>query len=391
MPRLRIGYLTYALDRPLTGVTRVALELGKALRATGECDLVYLTTYRHGPFADDGSTSQYLAGCSLLPGLMTLGGPQIAVAARRHHLDLVHDPMGICPFPPLPGSRSFARVVTLYDAIAFHYPEGYPWFNNFLHRRYIPAMVRNADRIFIGSAHARDDLRQFLGLASDQFDVVPFGVSSAFRPVPAVEAHAVAARYGLTGPYVLTIGAPQPRKNLVRLVEAFALARQQAPGLRLAIAGPNLWHYEGIAQQIRALGLGDSVAMLGYVPDADLPALYSAAQLFAFPSLYEGFGLPVIEAMACGTPVVCSNASSIPEVAGDAAVLVGPTDVGAIADAMLRIVQDPALGASLRQRGTAQAAHFTWQQAARQTLDGYQRVLDRRRTANGSLTVRRTP
>jgi glycosyltransferase involved in cell wall biosynthesis len=167
------------------------------------------------------------------------------------------------------------------------------------------------------------------------------------------------------------VGTLQPRKNLGRLLEAVALLREQAqrgeaPGL--VIAGRKGWLYDPVFQQVERLGLEREVVFPGYVPQEDLPALLSGARLFVFPSLYEGFGLPVLEAMACGTPVVCSNVSSLPEVAGDAAFLVDPRDVKGMAEAMNRLLQDEGLRAEVVERGYRRVRQFSWDRCARETL-----------------------
>jgi glycosyltransferase involved in cell wall biosynthesis len=394
---MRVGLLTYGLDRPLSGTTRVAYELGRALSAVGGCEVVYLTPHRHGPFRAGESSasgasyalgmakvtnrSWYLPGCRLLPGLLLLGGPLLALAARRLRLDVVHDPIGISPFTLGRWAGDVKRVVTLHDAIAFRYPEGYPWLNNFVHRRYVPATLPNVDQVITVSAHARSELAQFLPPPASTAAVVPNGLDRQFHPLPQEQARAVAARCGLRGRFVLGVGARQARKNHARLIEAFARVRAALPSmpdLQLAMAGPTQWRGAELAERIDSLGLRGAVVDLGYVPDADLPALYTAATAFAFPSLYEGFGLPVLEAMACGTPVVTSNTTSLPEVAGDAALLVNPCDADAIAHALRRLLTDGPLRQDLRTRGLARAARFTWDRTARETVAVYRRLVDAR-------------
>ena len=376
--RLRVGLLTYGVNRPLSGVTRVALELGRALQDDDRCDVTFLTPYRIGPFRGGRTArSWYLPACERLPALTVLGGPLIALAARRLRLDLVHDPVGVSPFTLGRWAGRFGRIVTIHDAIAFRYPEGYPRLNNLLHRHYIPATLPNVDAVITVSEAARGDLLAHLGLPGERVRVVASGVSDRFRPVPSEEARQVAARLGLDGPFILSVGARQARKNVPRLLEAFAALRARGIRHRLALAGPTLWSDPTLSATLARHGLGDAVVSLGYVDEQDLPALYSAADLFVLPSLLEGFGLPVLEAMACGTPVVCSNTSSLPEVAGDAALLVGPLDIGEIADAMARVLADAALAAELRRRGLERAARFSWQGTARATVAVYRDVASR--------------
>jgi len=186
----------------------------------------------------------------------------------------------------------------------------------------------------------------------------------------------VRRRDGLRGPYILFVGNLEPRKNLVRLIEAFGRlkARHTLPH-QLIVAGKRGWLYRSIFEAVERLGLRDDVIFTGYVPAEDLPALYAMADLFAFPSLYEGFGLPVLEAMACGTPVLTARTGSLPEVAGEAAWYVDPLDVEALADGMARILTDPGTRADLVDRGLLQAKRFTWAKTAAATLDIYRRTL----------------
>ena len=370
---MRLGFLTYGLDRPLSGVGRVALELGRALHGLDDTEVTFLTPYRRGPFVGEpGVRRVYLPGCRTLPGLMLLGGAAIALVARAMRLDVVHDPVGVSPFTLGRWAGRFRRVVTIHDAIAFQNPGGYPWLNNLLHRRYVPATLGNTDLVATVSRDARRALAQHLRRPEEQIAVVPNGVSARFAPVPAEAARAVAARHGLVGEYLLYVGAFQARKNLIRLLDAFERARPGLPGVELALAGPTQWRYPELAERLRRAA---GVRVLRYVPEEDLPALYSAASAFVLPSLYEGFGIPVLEAMACGTPVVCSDAGPLPEVTGGSALLVSPTDVEAIAAALTRVTNDRALAATLRERGFERARQFTWERAAGTYRDLYGRLL----------------
>jgi len=373
--RLRVGLLAYGLERPISGVSRVALELGRALLERPDCQVTFLTPYRRGPFAGEpGVRRVYLPGCRLLPGLMLLGGPLIALAARALDLDVVHDPIGVSPFTLGRWAGRFRRLVTIHDAIAFEYPQGYPWLNNLLHRVYVPLTLGNVDAVATDSRHAQRALSRFLGLAPERVPVVPLGAASRPEPVAAAEVAAVRARYRLPGPYVLYVGAFKRHKNVLGLLAAFAAARGRLSGFKLALAGPSQWRFPELEAEIDRLGLRDDVEVLGYVPDEDLLPLYAGAAVYALPSLHEGFGIPVLEAMACGTPVVSSNASSLPEVAGDAALLVDPHDTAGIADALVRVASDRALADDLRRRGRARAAEFTWARTAGGYVELYRRL-----------------
>jgi glycosyltransferase involved in cell wall biosynthesis len=228
--------------------------------------------------------------------------------------------------------------------------------------------LRAARQVIAISQATKDDLLRHYGADPARVSVVHHGLSAGFRPAEPPAVAAARARHGLAAPYLLYVGTVQPRKNLQRLIEAFALVAAEYADLSLVIAGRRGWLTEAIERRAGQLGLASRVRFLGYLPDEDLPALLSGAAAFVFPSLYEGFGMPVLEAMACGAPVLTASDSSLPEVAGDAALLVDPTDVHAIAAGLRQIVGDERLRADLRARGLARAAAFTWERCARETL-----------------------
>lgn len=266
--------------------------------------------------------------------------------------------------PPLRGGRA---AVTIHDLSFLRVPETADAGLRAYLSAAVPRAVTRADHVFADSAHTRQDLIDLLGVPPDRISVLLSATSPHFRRVEDAAALAeVRARYGLDGPFILGLGTLEPRKNLARLMEAFARLRAEGVAHHLILVGGRGWLDDPIFAHVERLGLRDSARFLGYVPDADLPALYSLADAFAFPSLYEGFGLPPLEALACGTPTVVSDTSSLPEVVGDAALLVPPTDVDALAAALRRLLDDAALGARLRVAGPSRAASFSWDTAARQ-------------------------
>jgi glycosyltransferase involved in cell wall biosynthesis len=284
-------------------------------------------------------------------------------------LDIFYSPDFVLP----PTLRTTRTLLTVHDLSFLHYPDAFvPSLRQYL-ERVVPRSVARADRVLADSESTRDDLIAYFGTASEKIEVLYSGVDVRFQPEKEPgEEERLRAKYGLDAPYVFSVGTLQPRKNYVHLIKAFAnLHPADLPhaNLQLAIAGGRGWLYEDILAE--AENHGDRVRVLGFVNDVDLPALLRNAALFAFPSLYEGFGLPVLEAMACGTPVVCSNASSLPEVAGDAALLVDPHDIDGLAKAMARALEDDALRGEMIAKGLTQAARFTWEGSARQLLDEF--------------------
>jgi glycosyltransferase involved in cell wall biosynthesis len=225
----------------------------------------------------------------------------------------------------------------------------------------------------VDSLATKEDLTAFYGVRPERMTVVYPGRDESLHPIRDEGTLAsVRARYGLGERYILFMGTLQPRKNLVRLVEAFSELGD--PGMQLVLAGKRGWLAEPIFQRVEELGVARAVCFPGYVEDGDLPALLSGAACFAFPSLYEGFGFPVLEAQACGTPVVASSASSVPEVAGEAALYVDPLDSGALARALARILQDGPLRTALIEKGFANVQRFSWRRCAEQVLAVLERV-----------------
>lgn len=275
------------------------------------------------------------------------------------------------PAHVLPLIHPRASVVTVHDLGYLFYPEAHKPAD----RRYLDWSTRwNAHQaavVLADSQATKADLVRAYGAPEDKIQVVYLGRDESLKQVTnPLRLAAVRARYDLAQRYLLYVGTLQPRKNLARVVQAFEriCGRPELAGVQLVLAGKQGWLYESLFAQVAAQGLEERVIFPGYIPDEDLPALLSAATAFVFPSLYEGFGIPVLEAGGCGVPVITSNTSSLPEVAGDAALLVDPLDVDAIADAMYRLVTDPELTAELRRRGHENVKRFSWEKCARETL-----------------------
>ncbi|MCG8350756.1 MAG: glycosyltransferase family 4 protein [Chloroflexales bacterium] len=385
---LRIGYLTYGLDREPTGIGRYALELLRALGDLSVVKVVVLATETedryglHKQFA-----YQQLPGCRLLPVTLTLGNALLGPLSRLHQLDIIHDPNGIAPF--LGASGGVRRVITIHDTFAYTTPETHNWLDNWRFRWHLPAAARRADAVITVSEQSRGDLLRYLRLSEQRVHVIGEGVDPRFRPLSEpVQREQVLQKYGVRPPYLLYVGGINPRKNIVRLLEAFARLRPSYPALTLVIGGKRQWRTAEIAAAVKRDDIASELHFTGYVADADLPALYSGAEAFVFPSLHEGFGLPPLEAMACGTPVITSNVSALPEVVGAAALTVDPCDVGALTTAMVRVLDDQALRMTLIRRGIDRAAKFTWRQAALQTLELYQMLVADPKSAALSIRSR---
>jgi glycosyltransferase involved in cell wall biosynthesis len=274
--------------------------------------------------------------------------------------------------------RKGRRVVTVHDLTCLHFPQFHPWTRRTLFRLGIRRAARLADAIIVPSSATKSDLVARFPATEPKIHVIPEAHGEQFLPLSPTATTRVIGQYGLQyRDYLLFAGNVEPRKNLLAVIEAYnRLRRRVGSAPCLAIAGGEGWKNRPIHHAAAASPFAGDIRFLGRVTDAELPALMNGALAFVYPSLYEGFGLPPLEAMACGTPVITSNRSSLPEVVGAAALLVDPGDTGELADAMARIVDDEPLREDLRERGLKQAQSFSWDETARMTVRVYESVLD---------------
>lgn len=295
----------------------------------------------------------------------------LSVELARHRLDILHSPDMI---PPQRGARR--HVIAIHDLHFLHYPQFMTAASRRYYRDQIAWAVRHADHILPISHATRDDLGNLLHVPAEKMTVHMLGVDDAFRPLPPAEVDAARARLGLPESYILFVSTFEPRKNIPGLLDAYRLLRADVPDVPpLVLAGRRGWLYEEIFGRAGALGLADHVIWLESPATEDLPAIYSGAAVFVLPSHYEGFGLPALEAMACGTVPVVANRSALPEVVGDGGLLVDPDDPADIANALHRVLADSALRGRLRTAGLARAAELTWRHTAEITREVYRALL----------------
>ncbi|MBN1679349.1 MAG: glycosyltransferase family 4 protein [Anaerolineae bacterium] len=295
----------------------------------------------------------------------------LSVELARFRLDLLHSPDMI---PPGRGARR--HVITVHDLNFLHYPQFMTAASLRYYNDQITWAVRHADHILVDSEATRDDLGNLLGVPAGNMTVHMLGVNEAFHPLPDADVVACRERLGLPESYILFVGTFEPRKNIPGLLDAYARLRQDSANIPpLVMVGRRGWLYGDIFARVEDLNLARHVIWLENVPEADLPAIYNGAAVLVLPSHYEGFGLPALEAMACGTPSVVANRSSLPEVIGEAGVLVDPDDTDDLAHAIQRLLGDAALYERLRTAGLARAATFTWHKTASVVLQVYRNVL----------------
>lgn len=385
---MKVAFDGGGLSRPESGTGRYTLELLRGLARAGSGDRVTVffndrTRPRPDVTLPEGMdlVNPGWPDRMLRPMWERLGWPPVerfvGEADVFHASDWIH--------PPL---RRAALVATVHDVGPLQHPEWYAPDVAARHRAIHRSLVDRGARVVTVSEFTRRELLALGGLPEDRVHAVASGVSRDFRPVDG--ARAVAARRGLDRPFVLYVGTREPRKNLMGLVDAFGRVAERVADVDLALVGvrPRLearavqgveaWVGDELEERVAGMGLTDRVRVVGQVPRVDLPALYTAAAVFAFPTLYEGFGLPILEAMACGTPVVASDRTAVPEVAGDAAVLVDPTRPEALAEALIRVLRSPEETDRLRAAGRARAATFSWDRTAKETRSVYERAAEAR-------------
>lgn len=295
----------------------------------------------------------------VLPAVLARLRPEVC-----HFTNSVAPLASPCPF-----------VITLHDMSLFLHSRTQPRKSLVLIRTLIPRVVRRAAAIIAVSHSTRDDILSVLGPPPEKVHVVYEAPGPEHRVIrEGTELDRVRHRYGLSRSFVLAVGTVEPRKNLGRLVQALAEVRRRGRTEELVLIGQLGWKYRALLRQIDRLNLGNAVRFLGYVPDEDLPAVYNLASVLAFPSLYEGFGLPIVQSMACGTPVLTSNRSAMAEVGAGAALLVDPTKVDALADGLERLLADRDLREQLRAAGLSRAAEFSWSSVAARTVQLYEAI-----------------
>jgi alpha-1,3-rhamnosyl/mannosyltransferase len=376
---MRVALNAWSLMSPHTGIASYTRNLILALRDLGEVEplLFYGFSWsralREAPIPGMGPLKAMVKRLLPAPYALTRALQQIRFTQGTSRLkpELYHEPSF------LPFRFAGPTVVTVHDLSPIRYPDTHPKGRIKELEKRLPAAIASAAAVIVDSDFVRREVIGHFGVNPDRVTAIHLGVSGAFRPRAAPDIAPVMQKYGLCHRgYMLAVGTLEPRKNLIQVISAHAVlperVRRNTP---LVIAGMKGWLTQELEARIRAAEKRDDVRWLGYVPPDALSALYAGAQLFVYPSLYEGFGLPVLEAMASGVPVITSNQASLPEVAGDAAIMVDPHDRDALRDAMLRLMEDEK---EVRRRvdlGLAQAARFTWRNCAEKTLAVYRKAL----------------
>ncbi|RZI41652.1 glycosyltransferase family 1 protein [Herbaspirillum sp. HC18] len=376
--RVRVGINAVPILSPLTGVGQYTYRLITELRQLlpQQPWLFYGTSWDQEirTAAAPGAREINNAIKQLLPHphLVTrfLKQTRFSAGARKHRITLYHEPAYL--------AYRFAgpTVVTMHDLSWVRHPETHPLARLREMNRFMPKVVERATHIMVDSEFVRGEVMSYYGVPPDRVTTVLLGVAPEFQPLGLERCTPVLKRFDLQyGQYQLAVGTLEPRKNLSTVIASFAqLPQTLRRRFPLVIVGMNGWGMESFSDSLKHMMADGEVRMLGYVGQEELPALYSGARLFVYPSLYEGFGLPPLEAMACGVPVIASRRASLPEVVGDAGLLVEPLDDAAISQHMRALIEDDALHAALGKSGLERARQFTWRKFAHETISVYRKV-----------------
>jgi len=362
---MRIGIEACILTRPLTGVGIYTSRLVSAMAKLDGVEGIVL--FANGDIPDFDAPNvrtvryrnrvQHLAIQLELPKLLA-----------ENRIDILHGPNF---YLPLRGKTPMA--VTIHDLSSQFFP-GQHSFKHRLSQKFLRPSMKKAERIIAVSEFTSQEIGRYCPSAEGKIRVVHNGVGENFVPAGDVAKAEIVQRYGLPDRFALFVGTLEPRKNVGHLIEAFGKA-SNIEDLKLVIAGGKGWLYDEIFESVKKLGLEDRVIFPGYIPSEDLPALYSSAEFFCYPSIYEGFGLPVLESMACGTPVLTSFNSSMSEVAGEAALLADPMDIDSISEGISKLASEEELRKNLAERGLWRAKKFSWKSCATKTLDIYREIM----------------
>ena len=376
---MRIAFNTTSLLSPLTGIGQYSRHLAMGLAGHQDIDAEFF----YGAFWSREVHCEPLpVAANLLPWVRnhvpfayalrrSMQSRQFAQRTQQQRFDVYHE-SGSLPLP-----FDGPTVLTVHDLAWIRYPQMHPSKRVQAMNKYFEPGLRRAALILTDSEFIKRELIDVFGVQPERIRSVPLGVEPMFRPRSAEETQSLLSRHDLMhGQYLLTVGTLEPRKNLQTALHAYMLLPQKIrKRFPLVLAGMNGWHMSALEQQIAPLVAAGEVRRLGYLPRAELATVVAGALALIYPSIYEGFGLPPLEAMACGVPVIASGVSSLPEVVGDAGLLIDPHDTEAVAQAMQRLVTDPGSRLHLSQKALARSGQFSWSKCVEQTIDAYRQVL----------------
>ena len=367
---MKIGFIATHIDIGMGGVSTYSYELIKNLSEMDKNNDYYLIHTCPKDIDVYNSNHDFLMR-SVFPNYLW----RIAIGPLKlkkiKNLDIVHDPYDI---GPLSFKMPFKKIITVHDMAYFFFPRISGLKIIIGHKVLFNKTLKTADKIIAISNSTKEDLITYFKVPEDKIVVIPHGVSEKFKQLDEEDISKSTQKYQLNFPYILYVGSLESRKNILNLIKAFYELKMKNIEQKLVIVGKTNENKKILSRFIKNHNLQNDIVFTGFVADDDLPALYNAADLFVYPSIYEGFGLPPLEAMACGTPVITSNISSLPEVVGDAGIMIDHSNVEALAEAMRDVLADESLRNSIISKGLKRAKMFNWKKCAKETLKVYEEV-----------------
>lgn len=368
---MHIGFISTHIDSGKGGIARYSYELIKNLNIIDKGNEYYLIHNKINNYVQLSNKNILLR--SPFPDTIWRFSVAPIMLKYLNHLDLVHDPY---PIGPLSFNMPFKKIVTVCDLAHIFFPKTATFRLKLSHRLFLSKTLSNADKIIAISQSTRNDLKNYLKIPEEKIQVIYLGVDERFRQLSDQEIDDIKIKYSIQYPFILYVGGLEPRKNILTLIKSFYKIKKRGIKHKMVLTGKRSWNYRKIFDCIHQLNLQKEIVYLEYVPDVDLPSLYNAADLFVYPSIYEGFGFPPLEAMACGTPVITSNTSSLPEVVGNAGIMANPRDVNDIANALNEVLSNEDLKYGMVKKGLEQAKKFEWITCAKETLKNYEKVIN---------------
>ena len=366
---MKIGIISEAInDKNVTGIGTYTYNLLKILQVKSKHNRYFSINHLNIKMFDHDTLIVENPFKQILQTYMWY--PYLIIRLRKTDLDLIHNPSQIPTFFK-PAQK---YIITVCDLTPLKFPKEHKIGKELIYKLLYPRTLKYSDRIIAISCSTKQDLINHFKIPDNKIKVIHLAADEKFQPPEKKSILKFKTEYNLNYPFILYVGTLEPRKNIPTLIKAFYNLKKYNLPHKLVIAGKKGWKYKSIFETIEKLDLQDDVIFTGYVPSEDLPALYSAADLFVYPSLYEGFGLPPLEAMSCGCPVITSNSSSLPEVIGDAGIMIDPYDIDLLASSMYEVLTNDELKADMIKKGLERAKMFSWEKCARETLEVYEEV-----------------
>jgi len=372
---MRIGIIAEPLNQPFTGIATYTSNLIQDHRNENENYDVFLINYENNFPREAGQNVIVMPYNSFFKKISKsyLWYLTLPFRIRKYKdFDLIHC---LAQYPLVIPFNRPRYIITVHDLIQLLSPKEVPLGSYLIRRIFLPHTLKQADCIITDANSTKRDIIELFNIPDTKIEVIPLAADEKFYPRDDEHIRTIRSRYGLVNPFILYVGSMEPRKNIPSLIRAFLSIKQKGYPHDLVIAGKKSGKYKSIYNLIDSLNLSREVKLLGYVPDDDLPGLYSAAEVFVYPSFYEGFGLPPLEAMSCGCPVIAANTSSLPEVVGDAGILVNPRSVSEISNAISNVLEDRVLREKLKNRGLIRAQTFCWEKCITSTNRLYRDIL----------------